>query len=73
MRRSSRGSCRRLERAGVWTLIAGIQAENAASLRLHARVGFRRIGVQRRVGRDGEGTWRDVVLLERRSEAIGRE
>jgi L-amino acid N-acyltransferase YncA len=61
------------ERAGVWTLMAGIQVENAASLRLHERTGFRRIGVQKRVGRDGEGRWRDVVLLERRSEAIGRE
>ena len=53
--------------------MAGIQVENAASLRLHERTGFRRIGVQKRVGRDGEGRWRDVVLLERRSEAIGRE
>jgi L-amino acid N-acyltransferase YncA len=60
------------ERAGVWTLIAGIQVENLASLRLHERIGFRRIGVQQRVGRDGSGQWRDVVLLERRSEAVGR-
>ncbi|HET9346295.1 MAG TPA: GNAT family N-acetyltransferase [Candidatus Limnocylindrales bacterium] len=60
------------ERAGVWTLMAGIQVENAASLRLHERTGFRRIGVQRRVGQDGQGRWRDVVLLERRSEAVGR-
>lgn len=60
------------ERAGIWTLIAGIQIENAASLRLHERSGFRRIGVQQRVGRDGEGRWRDVMLLERRSTAVGR-
>jgi len=60
------------ERAGVWTLIAGIQIENAASLRLHERAGFRRIGVQQRVGRDGAGQWRDVMLLERRSTAVGR-
>jgi L-amino acid N-acyltransferase YncA len=59
------------ERAGVWTLIAGIQVENLASLRLHERLGFRRIGVQQRVGRDGGGQWRDVVLLERRSETVG--
>ena len=61
------------ERAGVWTLIAGIQVENAASLRLHERTGFRRVGVQQRVGRDRDGLWRDVVLLERRSPTIGRE
>jgi L-amino acid N-acyltransferase YncA len=59
------------ERAGIWTLIAGIQVENAASLGLHERAGFRRIGVQQRVGQDGEGRWRDVVLLERRSESVG--
>jgi phosphinothricin acetyltransferase len=59
------------EAAGVWTLIAGVQAENAASLALHERAGFRRIGVQERIGRDASGTWRDVVLLERRSSLVG--
>jgi phosphinothricin acetyltransferase len=59
------------EAAGVWTLLAGVQAENAASLALHVAVGFRRIGVQERVGRDAAGLWRDVVLLERRSEVVG--
>ena len=61
------------EEHGVWTLIAGIQVENEASLRLHERVGFRRIGVQERVGQDAEGRWRDVVLMERRSESVGRD
>jgi phosphinothricin acetyltransferase len=61
------------EAAGIWTLIAGVQANNAASLALHERVGFRRIGVQERIGRDAAGVWRDVVLLERRSSvAAGR-
>ena len=60
------------EASGVWTLIAGVQAENAASLALHERVGFRRIGVQERIGRDATGRWRDVVLLERRSPIVGR-
>ena len=55
------------EAAGVWTLIAGIQAENTPSLRLHETVGFRRIGVQERIGQDRDGVWRDVVLMERRS------
>jgi phosphinothricin acetyltransferase len=59
------------EAAGVWTLMAGVQAENEASLRLHRAAGFREIGVQRRVGRDPNGRWRDVVLLERRSEVVG--
>jgi len=59
------------EAAGIWSLIAGVQAENAASLALHERAGFRRIGVQERIGRDAVGRWRDVVLLERRSVSVG--
>ena len=60
------------EAAGTWTLLAGVLVENAASLALHERVGFRRVGVQERVGRDAAGRWRDVVLLERRSAVVGR-
>lgn len=59
------------EAAGIWSLIAGVQANNAASLALHDRAGFRRIGVQERIGRDATGSWRDVVLLERRSPIAG--
>ena len=59
------------EAAGVWTLLAGVQVENVASLALHERAGFRRLGVQERVGRDPTGRWRDVALLERRSLVIG--
>jgi L-amino acid N-acyltransferase YncA len=55
------------ESAGFWTLLAGVMAENTASLNLHEGVGFRRVGVQRALGRDPSGRWRDVVLLERRS------
>src|SRR5262245_8609703 len=55
------------EAAGTWTLLAGVLVENAASLALHERVGFRRLGIQERVGRDATGRWRDVMLLERRS------
>jgi len=54
------------EQADVWTLLAGVMVENAASLALHERAGFRRIGVQRKIGMDATGRWRDVVLLERR-------
>jgi L-amino acid N-acyltransferase YncA len=58
------------EAAGIWTLIAGVQANNPASLALHETAGFRRIGVQERIGRDASGAWRDVVLLERRSPIV---
>jgi L-amino acid N-acyltransferase YncA len=55
---------------GIWTVQAGIQAANAPSLALHERVGFRRVGVRERIGRDRDGVWCDVVLMERRSDAI---
>ena len=57
------------EEAGIWTLMAGILPENVPSLALHERAGFRRIGVQRRLGRDALERWRDVVLMERRSRS----
>jgi L-amino acid N-acyltransferase YncA len=57
------------EREGIWTLQAGVLAENTASLVLHQRCGFRVVGVRERIGRLG-GDWKDVVLLERRSEVI---
>ena len=59
------------EASGIWTLIAGVQANNQPSLALHERAGFRRVGVQERIGRDGDGVWRDVVLLEWRSPTVG--
>jgi len=59
------------EAAGIWTLLAGVLADNASSLALHERVGFRQVGVQRGMGQDAAGRWRDVVLLERRSTSIG--
>jgi L-amino acid N-acyltransferase YncA len=55
---------------GLWTLQAGVFPENVASLSLHARCGFRTVGVRERIGRL-DGLWRDVVLLERRSETAG--
>jgi len=61
------------ERVGIWTLEAGIFPENAASIALHERCGFRFVGVRRRVGQMQDGRWRDVLLYERRSEAVGSE
>lgn len=55
---------------GIWTLQAGIFRENAASVALHKSCGFREVGVRQRIGKLG-GTWRDVLLLERRSATIG--
>lgn len=59
------------ERAGLWTLEAGIFPENAASVALHESCSFRLVGVRRRVGQMADGSWRDVLLYERRSETVG--
>jgi phosphinothricin acetyltransferase len=57
------------ERDGIWTLQAGVFPENRASLALHHGCGFRTVGLRERIGRL-DGAWRDVVLLERRSEEV---
>lgn len=57
------------EAAGVWTIQSGIFPENTASLALHQRCGFRVIGTRERIGRLA-GVWRDVVMVERRSDTV---
>jgi L-amino acid N-acyltransferase YncA len=52
------------EAAGLWKLVARIFPENAASLALCARHGFRQVGVYVRHGRI-DGVWKDVVIVER--------
>ena len=59
------------EAEGIWTLQAGIFPENAASIRIFTRAGFEILGTHRRLGRFHDGRWRDVVLMERRSEVAG--
>ncbi len=80
---SGRGLGRRLLQAlvtstetdGIWTIQSGIFGENLASLALHRACGFRVVGVRERVGLMTHGPmagrWRDVVLVERRSEVAG--
>ena len=58
------------EAAGIWTLQAGIFPENAASVAVHKKCGFRVVGIRERLGQLS-GSWRDVMLLERRSPRIG--
>jgi L-amino acid N-acyltransferase YncA len=58
------------EQNGVWTLQAGILAENGGSINLHERCGFRVVGRRERLGQL-HGRWRDIMLLERRSTTVG--
>jgi L-amino acid N-acyltransferase YncA len=56
--------CRTYAERGFWKLVSRIFPENAASLALHERCGFRVVGVYERHGKL-EGTWRDCVIVER--------
>ncbi len=58
------------EQEGIWTLQAGIFSENVASIELHKRCGFAMIGTREKLGKMN-GRWRDVVLMERRSQIVG--
>lgn len=63
------------EKAGIWTLQGGIFTENVSSLHLVRKHGFREIGIREKIGKmtygNLAGTWRDVILVERRSTVTG--
>jgi len=58
------------EAEGIWTLQAGIFAGNRLSVALHEKCGFRQVGLREKLGQL-HGVWKDVLLLERRSRAVG--
>ena len=58
------------EDEGYWTLQSGIFPENVASINLHEKLGFRKIGFRERIGQL-KGVWKDNVLMEKRSKKIG--
>lgn len=60
------------EEHGIWSLQAVMFPENAASVALHLRCGFREVGRRERIGKL-DGAWRDTLLLERRSHRIGTD
>lgn len=61
---------RESEQHGIWTLEAKIFPENTASIKLHHSCGFRIVGYRERIGQRS-GIWRTIVLMERRSRAVG--
>jgi len=56
--------CRAYADRGFWKIVSRIFPENAPSLALHARCGFRVVGTYRRHGKL-DGAWRDCVIVER--------
>ncbi|NCF69650.1 MAG: GNAT family N-acetyltransferase [Chloroflexi bacterium] len=59
------------EQAGIWTLQASVFPENETSVALHAACGFRIVGQREHIARH-HGVWRNTILLERRSQQVGR-
>lgn len=60
------------EENGIWTLQAGIFAENEASIKLHKKCGFKIVGKREKLGKLKD-IWKDVLLMERRSKRVGAE
>ncbi|WP_460561270.1 GNAT family N-acetyltransferase [Ferruginibacter profundus] len=58
------------EKNNFWTLQAGIFPENESSIKIHEDCGFRIIGRREKIGKMGN-SWRDTLLLERRSTITG--
>ena len=63
---------RAARRAGIWTLQAGVMAENAASLALHRSCGFRVVGVRERIGAAAWREWRHGADRRRRASLSSR-
>jgi L-amino acid N-acyltransferase YncA len=56
------------ENVGLWKLVSRIFPENAASLALCRKTGFREVGVYEKHAQL-EGEWKDVVIVEKLLEA----
>ena len=50
--------------AGYWKLLSRVFPENKASLGMIATLGFREVGIYKNHGQL-DGTWKDVVIVER--------
>jgi len=63
-------------KAILWMLQGGIFPDDTSSLRIVRRRGFKEIGRHEKIGKmtygDLTGTWRDVILVERRSSVTGK-
>lgn len=55
------------EKAGYWMLESVVFSDNVASIKLHTKNGFEIIGTRKAIAKDIFNNWRDVTLLDRRS------
>ena len=62
--------CEESEKAGIWSLCSVIFENNAASVGLHKKCGFRLVGKRERIAKDRFGRWQNTVIYERRSKII---
>lgn len=62
---------RQSEENGIWTLYCSIIRENAASIAMCKKCGFREIGIREKIAKMSNGIWHDTVLMERRSKVAG--
>ena len=65
------------EQHGIWTLQALVFPENLASIRMNLACGFREVGIREKLGKmtfgPYAGSWRDVLLMERRRSLTGMD
>ncbi len=58
------------ERNDIWSLYGATFPENTDSIRVQMACGFRVVGRRERIAQH-HGVWRDTVITERRSKAVG--
>lgn len=56
------------EKEGLWTLESFIFSDNIKSIQLHKNFGFEYIGTRKAIAKDKFDNWKDIVILERRSD-----
>jgi phosphinothricin acetyltransferase len=65
-----RGVIRCSEQNGIWTLYSSVFPENTATVRLHQKFGFRKVGIREKIA-CLDDVWRDTLIMERRSRTVG--
>lgn len=59
------------EENNIWSIYSAIIRENTASIHLHEKCGFRKVGIRERIAKLSNGKWSDTVIMERRSKIAG--